>query len=352
MPEISFALILSENLKNKKLKVKQVESVIEVKGKLDAYQLQKIRDSVEDSFKARRKTINDLIAGKAKEAEKASPLQRKKIIAEVDAAIAKSTAAFDKKIQGSITDFCKKDAELEKAATAGKWSYWCNTAWDVGSLMWNASEAAAETGGALATGGATALLALKSLADLCLDFEKLCRTQADAWRSLEDQEDRLKAALDAIRKVKKGAGVPQSLIDKAESALAPLGPKIDVVEKTTRSLAGKLDELLKKQDAKELKGRKAVKALNKTVQSTVENVSALGEGVALRRKAQKSAKDSIKSATTKAVSDPWSYVTWARGIYEDFNDMMDMNKKSEGLYDDAKKLKIMVDKMIDDGDDD
>ena len=55
-----------------------------------------------------------------------------------------------------------------------------------------------------------------------------------------------------------------------------------------------------------------------------------------RRKAQKSAKDSIKSATTKAVADPWSYVTWARGIYDDFNDMMDMNKKSESLYDDAK----------------
>ncbi len=352
MPEISFALILSENLKNKNLKVKQVESIIEVKGKLDPYQLQKIRDGVEDSFKARRKTINDLIAGKAKEAAKATPAERKKIIADVDAAIAKSSAAFDKKIQTSIADICKKDAELEKAATAGKWSYWCNTTWDVGSLIWNATEAAAETGGALATGGATALLALKSLADLCLDFEKLCRTQAEAWRSLEDQEDRLKAALDAIRKVKKGSGVPQSAIDKAETALAPLGPKIDVVEKTTRVLAGKLDELLKQQDSKELKGRKAVRLLNKTVQSTVEDVSALGAGVALRRKAQKSAKDSIKSATTKAVSDPWSYVTWARGIYDDFNDMMDMNKTSESLYDDAKKLKIMVDKLIEDGGDD
>ena len=37
----------------------------------------------------------------------------------------------------------------------------------------------------------------------------------------------------------------------------------------------------------------------------------------LRRKAQKNAKDSIKSATTKAVADPWIYVTWARGRYED-----------------------------------
>ena len=346
MPEISFALILSENLKNKSLKIKQVETIIDVKGKLDPYQLQKIRDSLEDSFKARRKTINDLIAGKAKEAEKATPAQREKIIADVDAAIAKSVTAFDKKIQASVTDFCTKDAELEAAAASGKWSYWCNTAWDIGSLMWNGSSAVAETGGALATGGATALLALKSLADLCLDFEKLCRTQADAWRSLDDQETRLKAALDAVRKVKKGAAVPQSLVDKAESALAPLGPKIDVVEKTTRSLAVKLDELLKKQDAKEIKGRKAITALNKTVQSTVEDVAALGAGIALRRKAQKSAKDSIRSAASKAAADPWSYVTWARGIYESFNDLMDMNKASENLYDDAKKLKILVDAMI------
>ena len=32
--------------------------------------------------------------------------------------------------------------------------------------------------------------------------------------------------------------------------------------------------------------------------------------------------------------------------------MMDMNEKSESLYDDAKKPKIMMDKLIDDGDED
>ena len=39
MPEISFALILSQNLKHKNLKVRQVESVIEVTGTIDPYQL-------------------------------------------------------------------------------------------------------------------------------------------------------------------------------------------------------------------------------------------------------------------------------------------------------------------------
>jgi hypothetical protein len=37
VPEISFALILNENLKNKNLKVRQVESVIQVKGALEPY---------------------------------------------------------------------------------------------------------------------------------------------------------------------------------------------------------------------------------------------------------------------------------------------------------------------------
>jgi hypothetical protein len=120
MPDISFALILNENLKNKNLKIKQVESVIEVKGDLDPYQLQKIRDHVSDSVQARRKTINDLIAGKAKQAVAAKDgKQRKAIIAEVDAAIHKSAAAFDKKMQESITAFCEKDIELARAAKTG-----------------------------------------------------------------------------------------------------------------------------------------------------------------------------------------------------------------------------------------
>jgi hypothetical protein len=353
MPEISFALILNENLKNKNLKIKQVESVIKVKGALDPYQIQKIRDHVSDSFQARRKTINDLIAGKAKEAAaNKDPKKRSEIIAQVDTAIAKSAAAFDKKIQESITTFCEKDAELAQAAKTGRWSYAVNTLWDVGSLFWNGSEAAVGTASAMATGGATAALALKALFDLCLDFEKFCTTQADAWRGVDAQEKKLKAALDVIKKTKKGSPVAQSDIEKAESALAPLGPKIDVMEKNTRALAVKLDAILKQQIEKKVTDKKTVKKVENAVQAAVTEVAELGAAIAKKRKAQLSAKDSIKSAMTKAKADPWSYVTWARGIYESFNDTLDLSKPAENLYDAAKQLKIVVSQALEEAADD
>ncbi|HEY2132113.1 MAG TPA: hypothetical protein VGH36_03925 [Acetobacteraceae bacterium] len=166
--------------------------------------MQKIRDHVSDSFHARQKTINELIAGKAKEAAAAKdPKKRREIIAQVDSAIAKSAAAFDKKMQESMTAFCEKDAELAQAAKTGRWSYAVNTLWDVGSLLWNGTEVGVGTASAMATGGGAAALALKALLDLCLDFEKFCTTKADAWRGLEAQEKKLKAALDVIKKTKK-----------------------------------------------------------------------------------------------------------------------------------------------------
>ena len=352
MPEMSFALILSENLKNKNLKIKQVESVIQVKGDLDPYQLQKIRDHVSDSVQARRKTINDLIAVKARQAVAAKDAkQRKVIIAEVDAAIHKSAAAFDKKMQASITAFCDKDAELAQAAKLGRWSYWANTAWDLGSLLWNGSEVATETAGAVASGGAAALLALKALFDLCLDFEKFCTTQADAWRGLDAQEKRLNTALDVIKKTKKGSPVAQSDVEKAESALAPLGPKIDVMEKSTRALAANLDKILKTQVEKKVTNKAAVKKINDAVDAAVTAVSAAGTAIAQKRKAQTSAKDSIRTAMTKAKSDPLSWVNWARKLYEDYNDANDLATPTEGVVHAAKQLKIVVSKALEEAED-
>ena len=352
MPQISFPLILTENLRNKNLKVKQVESVIEVTGSLDPYQIQKIRDHVSDSFQARRKTINDFIKTKAEEAEEAqNAKQRKDIMREVNTTIGKSFKAFDKKIQDSVTVFCEKDAELQQAAKTGRWSYLVNTAWDVGAILWNGTEAVGGTAAAVATGGTTAALALKGLFDLCMDLEKLWRTQADAWRGLDAQETRLADALDAIKKVKKGSLVPQSAIDKAETTLAPLGPKIDVVEKNTRAVAAKVDLMLKDQALKKLKDKKAIAELEKTIQELVEGIAKQGAYIAAKRKAQSKAKDSIRTAMTKAKADPWSYVTWARGIYEDINDHIDMATPAEGLYDAVKKMKLHIEKLMEADDD-
>ena len=341
---MTFALISMENLKNKDLKLKQVECVVEIKGKLDPYQIQKIRDHVSDSVVARRKNINDAIAAKAAEAAEAKdPKKRKAIIAQVDAAIAKALAAFDKKMQQSISEFCEKDAQLAQAAKTGRWSYWVNTAWDLGSLVWNGSQAAGEA-------AAVGLGALKSLFDLCLDLEKFCTTQRDAWRGLEAQEDRLKQALEVIKKTKKGSPVKQSDIDKAEAALAPLGPKIDVLEKNTRALAGNLDEMLKEQIDKKLADKKVVAQIEKTIDAAVRKVTDYGTAVAEKRKAQKSAKDSIKTAMAKAQNDPWSIVTWALDVYGQINDTMDLTKESENLYDSAKKLKIVIEKAMNEED--
>ena len=55
---------------------------------------------------------------------------------------------------------------------------------------------------------------------------------------------------------------------------------------------------------------------------------------------------------TKAKADPWSYVTWARGIYESFNDTLDLSKPAENLFDAAKQLKIVVTEALNEAEDD
>ncbi len=342
MPEISFALIQSDNLANKNLKIEQIESVIEVKGKLDPYQIQAIRDAVSDSFRDRQKTINDLIRGKAKEAAKEKdPQKRLAIIADLDKALAKASAAFDKKIQASVTEFCAKDEKMQQAGS-GTWSYLVSTAWSLGSLAWNASKANAETGLALATGGATAALAIKGLIDLANDIMKFYKSQTEAWTSVDAQEKKISTALAKIRKTKKGQPIAQSDIDAAELALAPFGSKIDALEKATRGFAERLDKMLNSASPKQITDKGAQKKLEDAIQTMVVKVADMGKAVADKRKAQSRAKDTIKTAMTKAKADPWSYVTWASGIYDLVNDGIDVLKAPEDLFDEMKRFVVVL----------
>ncbi|HEY2132112.1 MAG TPA: hypothetical protein VGH36_03920 [Acetobacteraceae bacterium] len=114
----------------------------------------------------------------------------------------------------------------------------------------------------------------------------------------------------------------------------------------------KLDAMLKQQLEKKVTDKKTVKKVENAVQAAVTEVAELGAAIAQKRKAQLSAKDSIKSAMTKAKADPWCYVTWARGIYESFNDTLDLSKPAENLYDAAKQLKIVVTDALKEAEDD
>ena len=289
-----------------------------------------------DSFQARRKTINDLIAGKAKEAERAvDPKRRAAIMVEVDQAIAKSCGAFDKKVQASITAFCKADTEMEKAAETGKWTWLCETAWNVGCIVWDGMKTVGEVQDGNVMG------ALKKLLDVTIAIGELAAEQGDAWRGVDEQEKRLVAALDAIRRLKKGEVVGQSLIDKAEMALAPLGPKIDVMERGVRKLAGSLDELLKQQDSGVLKGDEELAKLEKLVGAAVADVAGIGAAVGARRDLQKRAKDTIRTAAAKAKTDPGSFLGWALEQYKRYNTVMD----AKDLAQDIKDVEKCADNM-------
>ena len=341
MPTISFALILSDTLKNKNIKVSQIESEIEVKGQLDPYQLQRIRDQVSESFQQRRKNLNDFILKKAAEAAKEKdPKKRVEIIRQADAQIAKSVRDFDKKIQTEITAFCEKDEELRQAGS-GTWSYLVSTAWQIGSLVWNGSKASVETGAGLATGGATAALAVKSLIDLALDFKKFWESQTEAWRSVERQQQLLQDALTKIRKTKKGTPVALSDAQAAEAALAPFGPKIDALEKTTRGFSLRLDAMLKDGALRTVKDKKALKKIEDAIDALVRKVADLGEAVTQKRALQKRAKDSIRTAMAKAKADPTSWLTWAAGIYDKINDLMDVTSEAEDIYSAIKQCVIV-----------
>ena len=339
MPEISFALILTKNLKHKDLNVRQVESVIQVKGDLDPYQLQAIRDGVEQSFKDRRKNINDLIEKTAKlAAAKKNESERQAIVVQFNKAMQKQLKEFDKNIQKRVTEFCENDERLQAEFRRGRWTFGVTTLWSLTSIVWKGSKASTETAGAVATGGATAALAIKDLIDLGKDVLGLIDDLRTAARGVDDQEKRILKALAKIKKVKKGNPVPQSDIDAAETALAPFGPKIQSLENETRKLAMKLDKLLKVQKKSKIPDKRAEADAEKAVGELVEKVADMGKSVRQRRDLQKRSKDTLKTAMRNAQADPKSYWTWAVGIYDSINDWIDIMKTPEDLFDTTEQF--------------
>ncbi len=337
MPDISFALIDSKLLKLKALKVKQIETVIEVSGQLDPLQLQKIRDRVAPGFVARKEQIAGYIEDAAKQLERETDARKRDAIAKACvASLDKSSKAFDKKAQKAVADFCAADTAM-MASGSGNWQFAVSTAWSATSIVVGLVEA-----GRAAMSGNVAELPgiLKALLDAALEIESTAESVGTWWRSLEQQQKELEGKLAVLKAVKKGAPVPQSAIDKAEVAQAGFGPKINALEKETRSLSVMLDKLLKQakgipDDAIQAEAEKAIGAM-------IDSIITLSANLAEKRDAQKRAADTIRTARTKAQKDTWYWVEWAKTIYGFYNDVSDVTNVSTKLMEAAKAFVATV----------
>jgi hypothetical protein len=347
MPEISFALILSENLNNKVLNISQMESIISVKGNPSPRELQEIRDLVSESFNARRKNINDMIRQGFRDLAQASTQQsRDKIIAGVNADLTKFVARFDKEMQRQVTKVVDDDEALSQKATQEGWQFMCATSLNAAKLttdgiaLFNDVFEAVEAKDVVA--GAKVL---KSLFDLSRSAIGLASDLRDAWRSLEAQEQLAKAALAKIKATKKGTQVNLSDVKKAEDLLDKLGPKIEALEIKADDMSRAVDEMLKAQSSKTFDGEQEAKALEKSIDETLSVLTDLNKEIKARRKFKKSAESSLKDAKTKAKADASYWVTWGLFAYDLVNDLTDLTGDVGGVWDKVNKAKTGIERL-------
>jgi len=270
--KISFALVLSSNLKKPNTQMQQIEVVLEVTGDTDPLTLQKMRDVANKSFLKKRSGFNGIIA------------QTEKVLAQL-----KSKKTFESKLKGfhkevdrrlkdiekdldkQVTAFCKKDAEL--AAIYKKTRNWfaVKATWDGSKIASASMEALAKgTAGAL-TGGLNmaTLSAVKTCVDLARDIYKLGKEAADYHRDEAKQRKVIKAVLKKLTSLKPPKSVGKTAIDAVEEAFKPYPQKVLLQRQNAKETAKRLDKLLKQAElikkvdhpqvkAYGIKGRRAI----------------------------------------------------------------------------------------------
>lgn len=346
MPEISFALILTENLNNKVLNVVQTESVVSVDGKLSPREIASVRDAVSDSFMARRKNLNDMISQAFKDLAKANSAKaRDQIIGTFNADMTKSLVTFDREMQKRVTKAVEETKGIGEKAEAEKWSFVVSTAWSVAKLTGDGIKLFAEAFEVVEApnlSGAASLV--KSMVDLTRGVVEFAKGIRDAWRGVKAQEDLVKATLDKIRKTKKGEPVSLSEVNKAEDQLEKLGKKIDALEKQADGLSREVDQMLKLKFEKAFEASTA-KMAEAAIDETLKALSELNKEIIARRKFEKSADTSIKVAKTKAKADASYWKTWAVAAYDLVCDLSDMSGDVESLWDCVTKIKTTSDRL-------
>lgn len=309
MAEISFALLLEQNLKLKGLPLKQIETVITITGADDPQTLQKMRESVKDSFLARRKNLNDLIAtaysDMQKLAAKDKVLARKK---KLDEDMKLMIATFEKDLNKRVADFCSKDAQVVQEYNAGRVKWAVKTAWALYGIVATVFEAATE---------GPQLSSLFDYIDTAKEIVATARDLITACQSENTVRDKIEKGLAKVKAIKPPATIPKDVLEKIELDIKVYKTKLGSVEMTARKASQNLQALLTKIDkSKDLDAKKKAQA-EKMVDAMINRIIDLNEGVDQGKKFSQSSLDKIKNFEKRAKENPQSYWQLLCKLYEE-----------------------------------
>lgn len=337
MANISYNIVLPQNLTLKKLPLKQIEVILDITGaQVDPLTLQQIRDedSIKQCFLARRKNINNLIQ------QTNGVLENVKTEKDGEAAV----NGFNKKLEGEINALQKEvqsrcDAFVQKQKKNVNDLFWAQAKMVVrvvwayakyfkGGLEIGGKVTAAVTAGLTPGGAFLSVIAVKSLINTVNDLISATNELESAMEDERTQFVKLRDAVKELKKLKKPEKVPQSKIDAVASMMGPYGARLLGVDVAAKKTATKLDTLLNDLEKGKFRHEAAQKEMENKVDALIKKIIARSKNVNEGRKLLQAAKDKVNDAGKRAVKDPTSFWDVAGYLWKAVDSLLDIGESA------------------------
>ena len=349
MAKISFTLFESTTLsKLKFLDVPQAEAVLDVSGPFtDPNSLQKFRDAIQNSFASHRKNLAELVG---KQDEEMGKIRDKKEQSEQLKVFRKQQEAAVKRVEKILqekVDLVKQKAGESANALALKESQvTVSVVWSLYKLGKGAVELLVPGDSPDPVSQVEQIAGtVKTLYDALKELIKLAGTLSDSMQSEYDVRSQIEGTRKQIRVAK---GKPtESLVNKLEAQLKAHGPKIAAIERSARELAKGLESMLN-QAEKAGKGLRATQLRNQlapSIDTCIQQIIALNEGLEKATDYHSRSQDALKSAQKTQVKDPssfWDYFKKIDEWYEWVDELFSRTKASTTV----EVLEVTADKMV------
>jgi hypothetical protein len=337
MANISYNVVLPQNLILKKLPLKQIEVILDITGApADPLTLQQIRDedSIKQCFLARRKNVNDLIQqtdgvlGKAKtekDGEAAVNEFNRKLEGEVKTLqkeLQNRCDAFVQKQKKNVNDLFWAQAKLVVRVV------WAYAKYFKGGLEIGGKVTAAVTAGLTPGGAFLSVIAIKSLINTVNDLNGATNELLDAIEGERTQFVKLRDAIKELKKLKKPEKVPQSKIDAVANLMGPYGARLLGVDVAAKKTATKLDTLLNDLEKGKFRNEAAQKEMEDKVDALIKKIIERSKNVNEGRKLLQAAKDKVSDAGKRAVKDPVSFWDVAGYLWKAFDGLTDCGESA------------------------
>jgi hypothetical protein len=332
MANISYNVILPQNLTLKRLPMKQIEVILDITGaQADPLTLQQIRDedSLKQCFLARRKNINDLMqATDGRLAKIKSDNEGEAIVNEFNKKLESEINNLQKELQARANNFVQQQRKNVNDLTWAQTKLVVRIVWAFAKFVKGAAEIKVKVTAAIAAGltGAgvfLSVIALKSIYNSVKDCNAALDELDSAMEDERSQYIKLRDAIKELKKFKKPDKVPQSKIDAVSNLMGPYGARLLGVDTAAKKTATKLDHLLKELDKGKFRNKSAQEEMEKKVDALIQKIIRRCNNVAEGRKLLQGARDKVNETSKRAQKDPGSFWLTSENLWKTFDFLLD-----------------------------